>query len=389
MRRPWFILLFLLFAFSFIFPNIVSSRSQSGQTGIINGRVTDPNGAAVAGAQVVVRNESTGETRNAVTDNQGQFKFEGLAPGSYKITIAQTGFKTAERVVSIESQKTETIETKLEIAETRAEVTVPTKGAIAPNADPNYRALRDSDFAETYEVTNLTLKRDVGVITLRSGRIGFLPPVLGKTAIGVFTGDGEFTLTPLIALEKRYLKMMTESDAVVEPFDRMALYFTDETAQEVKSVGKESAADQRMKDTLREFRSRMRRNTERPRSFVESMYSGEDVENIEATILGHLYNPKRPPLFSAYIFGKKHNDLRFHIRPYGAIPQIISPEEVALVNHDVGGKEEGIWHLSHLESEWKAGSASSNEDKRTIDAEHYRIETVINGEKLTATCELT
>jgi hypothetical protein len=133
----------------------------------------------------------------------------------------------------------------------------------------------------------------------------------------------------------------------------------------------------------------MRRNTEQPRSLIEALHSGEDVENIEASMLGYLYNPRRAPFFSAYIFGKKHGDLRFHIRPHGAMPQMLSPEEVALVNYDVAGKEEGVWYLSHLESEWKAGTASSSEDKRVIDAEHYRIETVISGEKLTATCELT
>ncbi|HEX5084371.1 MAG TPA: carboxypeptidase regulatory-like domain-containing protein, partial [Blastocatellia bacterium] len=373
-------------AFSLSSLDIVSSQSQ---TGIIDGTVKDPNGAAVVGAKVAVRNEATGETRDTVTDNQGRFKVEGLAPGGYKITINQGGFKTSERAVSIESGKTAAMEIKLEIAETRVEVNVPTKGAITPNSDPNYRALRDGDFAETWEVTNLILKRDVGAITLRSGRVGFLHPVLGRTAVGIFVGDGEFTLTPFIPLEKRYLKLMTESDTVVEPFDRLAFYFTDETWQEIKSAGKESAPDQRMKDTLRDFRSRMRRNTERPRSMVEAFYSGEDVQNIDATILAHLYNPKRAPLFSAYIFGKKHDDLRFYINPYGAIPQLLSPEEVAVVNYDVAGKEEGFWYLSHPESEWKAGAASSNEDKRTIDAEHYRIETVIAGEKLTATCELT
>ena len=51
--------------------------------------------------------------------------------------------------------------------------------------------------------------------------------------------------------------------------------------------------------------------------------------------------------------------------------------------------EEGIWYLAHLEREYKNGNASSEEDKRTIDAEHYKIETVIDsGEKLTATAEL-
>src|SRR5262245_48458257 len=122
MRRQWFIALFLLFAFSLSSLDIVSSQSQ---TGIIDGTVKDPNGAALVGAQIAIRNESTGETRNTVTDSQGRFKVEGLAPGGYKITINQAGFKTAERAVSIESGKTATVETKLEIAETRVEVTVP------------------------------------------------------------------------------------------------------------------------------------------------------------------------------------------------------------------------------------------------------------------------
>jgi Carboxypeptidase regulatory-like domain len=190
MRRQWFTTVSLLFTFSFLSLNIVSSQSQPGT---INGTVKDPNGALVAGAQVTVRNEAAGETRDTVTDNQGRFKIEGLAPGGYKITINRDGFKTAERAIAIESGKTATVEIKLELAETRAEVAVGAKGSITPNADPNYRALRDGDLAEIYEVTNLTLKRDVGVITLRSGRVSFLPPVLGKVTTGVFIGDGEFT----------------------------------------------------------------------------------------------------------------------------------------------------------------------------------------------------
>src|SRR5215813_989785 len=339
MRRQWFITVSLLFASSVLSLNIASSHfqpGQSGQSGMINGTVKDPNGAVVAGAQVTVRNEATREARDAVTDNQGRFKVEGLAPGGYKITINRDGFKTAERAVSIESGKIATVETKLELAETRAEITVPTKGSITPNVDPNYRALRDGDFAETYEVTNLTLKRDVGAITLRSGRVGFLAPVLGKVAIGVFTGDGEFTLTPFIDIEKRYLRLLTGKDTVVEPFDRLVFYFSDETWQAIKSAGKEGSPNQRMKDTLRDIRNRMRRNTETPRSLIEAMYSGEYVENIDASMLGYLYNPKRAPFFSAYIFGKSHDDLRFHVSPHGAAPPLIdSPEEVALINYDV------------------------------------------------------
>jgi Carboxypeptidase regulatory-like domain/Peptidase family M1 domain len=388
MRRQRFIAVSLRFALGFFSLNIVSS--QFGQSGMITGTVKDPNGELVAGAPVTLRREATGAKRDAVTDNKGEFKVDGLASGGYKVTVKLDGFKTAEYDLKIESGKTTTVEIKLEIAEIRVVSLVPPKGSITPNADPNYRALRDGDFAETYEVTNLTLKRDVGAITLRNGRVGFLAPVLDKVAIGVFTGDGEFTLTPVIDIEKRHLRLVTGKDTVIEPFDRLVFYFTDETWQAIKSAGKESAPDQRMKDTLRDFRNRMRRNTETPHSLTEAMYSGEYVENIDAATLGYLYNPKRAPFFSAYIFGKEHDDLRFHIRPQGAAPPlIISPEEVALINYDVLGKEEGVWYLSHLESEWKAGTASSREDKRIIDAQHYRIETVIGSDRLTANCELT
>src|SRR5215468_9785986 len=98
MRRQWLIAISLLFAFSFISLNTVSSQSnqsgQSGQSGIITGTVKDPNGAVVGGAQVTVRSEATGATRDAVTDNQGQFKVDELASGGYKVTVKSGGFKT-------------------------------------------------------------------------------------------------------------------------------------------------------------------------------------------------------------------------------------------------------------------------------------------------------
>jgi len=260
--------------------------------------------------------------------------------------------------------------------------------AVSANSDPNYRALRDGDLAETYDITGLTLKRDVGTITL-TGRISFLPAVLGKVPIGVFTGEGVFALVPAIDLEKKYLNLLTEKDSINEQFDRAIFCFTDQTYDEIKSVGKGGSVDQRAREVLRDFRSRMRRNTETPRSITESLFSGEDVENVEASLLAYLYNPKLEPTFCAYIIGRKHNDLRFYVRPRGALPRFLAPEEVAVVKVSLDAKDEGIWYLSHYEKDWKSGTASSSEDKRVIDALNYRIETAIRGEKLTGNCELT
>ncbi|HZS03764.1 MAG TPA: carboxypeptidase regulatory-like domain-containing protein [Blastocatellia bacterium] len=388
--RHYKLLLALAFTGAFAFGSLTIINARAAQNvGTVSGTVRDPNGAVVVGAPVTVRSEATGETRNATTSGQGAFKVEGLAPGSYVVSVARDGFKPAERKVTVEPSKTATLEIKLEVAETRAEVSVGAKGKVAPNAEPNYRALRDGTFTESYGVSNLTLKRDVGTLTLRSGKVSFLAPVLGRTVVAVFVGDGEFTLTPAIGIERGYLNSITGKETITEPFNRAVLCFTDETYQEIKKQGQAGGSEQRAADTLNDFHKRLRSRTDRPRSFLEYLLKYEDIENIEAMLLADLYNQRRPGFFSAWIFGQKRDDLRFHVRPRGAMPQLPSPEEVALLNVDWQGREEGILYLGHYESEYKNATASSEEDKRSIDAEHYRIETALKGDKLTASAELT
>lgn len=383
-----FLSAFALLVFSLsLFPTLAHFNQT--QLGGLTGTVKDPNGAVIPSAQVALRNDATGDVRNVNADNRGNFKSENLTPGNYTVIVTRSGFRNTETKVTIVAKQTATLEIKLEVAETRAEIGVAAKGTIAPNTDPNYRALRDSDLLESYDVSNLTLKRDVGVFTLKQGSVAFLAPVLGRVAVGIFMGEGEFTMKPFFILETNYLKLVTDKDAVNEQFERLVLVFTDTTYDEIKKQGRRGTVDARAKDALRDYRNRMRRNTETPRSLLESMLTGEDVENVEAELLADLYNPKRPPCFNAYINGRKHNDLRFLLRPLGAMPQMLSPEEVALLNVDPQGKEEGVWYLSHPEAEFNSGAASSEEDKRTIDAEHFRIETAITGEKLTASAELS
>ena len=112
-------------------------------------------------------------------------------------------------------------------------------------------------------------------------------------------------------------------------------------------------------------------------------------QNHEAEMLGELYNPKEAGSFRAFIHGNKHSDLRFLINARGAMPYMPSPEEVALINFDPGGPQDGIWYLTHFAEEWKAGTARSTENRHTVAAEHYRIETAIGkNDHLSATCVL-
>jgi hypothetical protein len=65
--------------------------------GRILGTVTDPSGAAVAGATVVVTDVQRGTSRSLTTDASGDYVAAQLAPGTYKIRVEYKGFKTAER----------------------------------------------------------------------------------------------------------------------------------------------------------------------------------------------------------------------------------------------------------------------------------------------------
>jgi len=60
--------------------------------GIISGRVTDSAGAAIANAKVTITGQAGDRT---VTANaEGEFEMQNLIPGSYKVKVEQTGFKT-------------------------------------------------------------------------------------------------------------------------------------------------------------------------------------------------------------------------------------------------------------------------------------------------------
>jgi len=62
------------------------------------GRVLDPQSAAVAGANVTVRNVDTGVALRYTTNSSGYYEANLLLPGSYEITVEMTGFKKLVRM---------------------------------------------------------------------------------------------------------------------------------------------------------------------------------------------------------------------------------------------------------------------------------------------------
>src|SRR6202795_1333204 len=82
--------LFLFFAMSL--PGLAQSTA-----GRVLGSVSDPSGAAVTGASVIVTDVERGTSRTLTTDQAGEYVAADLAPGTYKIHVEAKGFKSVER----------------------------------------------------------------------------------------------------------------------------------------------------------------------------------------------------------------------------------------------------------------------------------------------------
>ena len=70
---------------------------QSIDLASVSGRVTDPSGAVVPGAQITVRHTQTNLSSTAVSDQEGRFRLPSLRVGRYEIVVRQPGFRDAIR----------------------------------------------------------------------------------------------------------------------------------------------------------------------------------------------------------------------------------------------------------------------------------------------------
>ncbi|MBZ5649308.1 MAG: carboxypeptidase regulatory-like domain-containing protein [Acidobacteriia bacterium] len=67
--------------------------SFAGGTGGLQGTVTDPSGAFVAGARVTIRNEESGSSQTAVTDSSGTYHLYNVPAGNSALFVDAPGFQ--------------------------------------------------------------------------------------------------------------------------------------------------------------------------------------------------------------------------------------------------------------------------------------------------------
>ncbi|HXY24786.1 MAG TPA: carboxypeptidase-like regulatory domain-containing protein [Candidatus Acidoferrum sp.] len=109
-------------------------RTASGQTattGTVIGTVTDPTGASVQDATVVLRSKGTNSQATQNTNAAGQYTFVNVAPGEYDISVKKEGFRTANvPALTVDVGKSYNVDVKLELGVAAESVTVTTEARV-------------------------------------------------------------------------------------------------------------------------------------------------------------------------------------------------------------------------------------------------------------------
>jgi hypothetical protein len=104
--------------------NAWQAQNTTAAKGTLRGQVTDPSGAAVTGATVLITTPSGVAT--TTTNREGIFEVTGLAPGKYDVKVIAAGFTTFERPdLEITSGGTQKLDVALtiEVQEQQVQVT--------------------------------------------------------------------------------------------------------------------------------------------------------------------------------------------------------------------------------------------------------------------------
>ena len=91
----------------------------------LSGRISDPAGAPVASASVVLRNVENNETVHRQANDQGDYLFALINPGEYELRVEHPGFKAVtRRGITLSVARSASLDVALELGSTTERVTV-------------------------------------------------------------------------------------------------------------------------------------------------------------------------------------------------------------------------------------------------------------------------
>src|SRR5689334_22430750 len=104
--------------------------AQSVASGTVEGVVTDPTGAVLSNATVVIRNALTGYQQQTTTDDSGTFRFSNLPFNNYRLEVTFVGFSPSQQDINVRTSVPINMKVMLSVSGLSQAVTVEATGEI-------------------------------------------------------------------------------------------------------------------------------------------------------------------------------------------------------------------------------------------------------------------
>ncbi len=169
-----------------------SAWAQSPGTGAIAGTVSDPSGAVLSHANVLVVNSETQAARSVVTSSDGFFRVSLLPPGAYSVSASSTGLATREiRSVQVDAGDPVTVNLKLAIGTTGETLVVNDASELAQLESSTLGRAVDQNTIQALPLANRNYTQ---IVALSPGVVVELPDAaaLGRNSQNV-SADGNKT----------------------------------------------------------------------------------------------------------------------------------------------------------------------------------------------------
>lgn len=107
-----------------LYPFLQATPAVAQTTSLVEGTISNVNGLPITGAEITLGDRARTIQRTAVTNTSGFYQIPALAPGTYLLAVAHTGFKAQSLAFELTLNHTLRLDLVLEIGQIQGEVTI-------------------------------------------------------------------------------------------------------------------------------------------------------------------------------------------------------------------------------------------------------------------------
>jgi hypothetical protein len=172
----------IVLGLGFLF-SAATGRAQLGNSGSIEGVVKDPSGGVVANATVEIVNPVSGFRRQAITGDDGSFRFTNVPFNPYHLAVTATGFSSYSHDVDVRSTVPTGLQISLKIGAAATSVTVEANGGDLVENEPTFHTDVDQAITDRLPLGNAS--------SAVSSLVTLTVPGIAADSNGLFHGLGD------------------------------------------------------------------------------------------------------------------------------------------------------------------------------------------------------